>query len=92
MEKIDLFAFARGDTSVGIPNAQWTVENIGPLDAHDGQREAVRQAFSDAFGKLADGKVEIRFSDELEAEQTARIEAELENRIDEANYYRAPER
>ena len=61
---IDLYAFAPGDTSVGILHERWTVQGVGSLDDYEGQREEVRQAFAAAFGTLANSKVQIRFSDE----------------------------
>lgn len=64
-DTIDLHAFAPGDMSVGIHHQQWTIQNIGPLDDYDGQREDVRKGFAEAFAMLAgEGKVQIRFSDE----------------------------
>jgi len=64
-EPVSLYAFAKGDMSVGIPHSQWTIEDVGSLDDYEGQREDVRKAFSDAFALLTgESKVQVRFSDE----------------------------
>ncbi len=64
MNEIHLYAYCPGDPSVGIGDADFTVENIGSLDTYEGQRETVRRAFRAAFETLCDSPVRIAFSDE----------------------------
>lgn len=61
---IDIYAFSNGDMSVGIPNENYKIGNIGELDNYEGQRETVREAFQIAFLTFVDN-VRIVFSDEL---------------------------
>ncbi|CAM2164609.1 hypothetical protein BLAT2472_170017 [Burkholderia latens] len=61
---ITLHAYAPGDMTVGIPNAHWTVEDVGPLDDYEGMREDVRKAFAAAFDTIAGSKARVWFSDE----------------------------
>ena len=39
MNEIHLYAYCPGDPSVGIGDADFTIENIGALDTYEGQRE-----------------------------------------------------
>lgn len=61
---INLLAFCTGDTSVGIPNVSWSIEDVGSLDDYPGQREDTRKLFEIAFLTIADN-IKIVFSDEI---------------------------
>ena len=68
MAAISLEVYAPGDPEAGIASQRWSVNDVGDLDAYEGQRDDVRAAFRQAFLSLiGDGeRIVVAFSDEFE--------------------------
>lgn len=67
-DAVTLYAHGYGDSSVGIPDAYWEIQDIFySCDFDKEEREHIRKLFGAAFGELGDCAVEITFSDEMKA-------------------------
>jgi hypothetical protein len=68
-DEINLYCVIRGDHSVGIPDAVFTIENVGAMLDDTAHRNQVRMAFHTAFSVLCDEPMTLTFSDERDDEE-----------------------